>query len=48
MPYYCREYIEFPASLGETFDVILDDGRARVAAAESAIRYGETVTSGTG
>jgi len=33
-----REYIEFPASLGETFDVILDDGRARVAAAESAIR----------
>ena len=39
-----REYVEFPASLGEKFDVILDDGRARVAAAESAIRYDNRYT----
>ena len=34
-----REYIEFPPTLQEKFDVILDDGRARVAAAQSALRY---------
>jgi len=33
-----REYIEYPASLGEKFGLIIDDGRARVDAAESALR----------
>jgi len=34
-----REYIEFPGSLGEKFGLIMDDGRARVDAALSIIRW---------
>ena len=47
---YFRDYIEFPAGLNEKFDLILVDGRARVAAAKSIIRcsifhYGFTTGS---
>jgi len=33
-----RDYIEYPASLNKKFDVIIDDGRARVPAAISILR----------
>ncbi len=33
-----RDYIEFGRSLNEKFDVILDDGRARVHVALSVLR----------
>jgi len=32
-----REYIEYPVSLGRRFGLIIDDGRARVEAAQSAL-----------
>jgi len=33
-----KDYVEFPASLNEKFDLIFDDGRARVPVAQSVIR----------
>jgi len=33
-----RSYIEYPATLGEKFNLIIDDGRARVSAALSVVR----------
>jgi hypothetical protein len=34
----CRSYIELPASIAAKYDVIIDDGRARVPAGESVLR----------
>ncbi len=34
-----RAYVDLPASLPHKYDVIFDDGRARVPCAQSALRY---------
>jgi hypothetical protein len=34
-----RAYVDLPASLPHKYDVIVDDGRARVPCAQSALRY---------
>ncbi len=34
-----RAYVDLPASLPHKYDVIIDDGRARVPCAQSALRY---------
>ncbi len=39
-----RAYVDLPASLPHKYDVIIDDGRARVPCAQSALRYQGLIT----